>query len=301
MNLYAGWNLDSLNVMASLGYAMTDHEVKLNLPASMGMGQGKADVDTNAFIADLRAEYQIHTDVVDLLPHAGVRYTSLNTESHDLKVNGSVLNHVASDTQHIVQFPIGVTVSKDIDVSGWNVKPPADVSVIPAAGEKKNTTKVFHSGINAVDGVNTRIMDSTSWAGTVGIQAEKGQLRPWPELRHRPPATKPTRTSTSASAGSSDFPTRRRTGPFRHLLEGAVLSAQKMQDKRRRRYSGYRLRLFTLFQNALSAFFLPCTPRARRGGLPFWKPAPGRWRASSCRAASRPAIPRCAARGGACR
>ncbi len=176
VNLYAGWNLDSLNVMASLGYAMADHEVKLNLPSSMGMGQGKADVDTNAFIADLRAEYQIHTDVVDLLPHAGVRYTALNTESHDLKVNGSVLNHVASDTQHIVQFPIGVTVSKDIDVSGWNVKPLADVSVIPAAGEKKNTTKVSYSGINAVDGVNTRIMDSTSWAGTVGIQAEKGNF-----------------------------------------------------------------------------------------------------------------------------
>ena len=176
VNLYAGWNLDSLNVMASVGYAMANHDVKMNLPASMGMGQAKADVDTNAFIADLRAEYQINTSVADILPHAGVRYTALNTESHDLKVNGSTLNSVASDTQHIVQFPIGVTVSKDIDVSGWNVKPLADVSVIPAAGEKKNTTKVSYAGIGALDSVNTRIMDSTSWAGTVGVQAEKGNF-----------------------------------------------------------------------------------------------------------------------------
>ena len=176
VNLYAGWNLDSLNVMASVGYAMANHDVKMNLPASMGMGQAKADVDTNAFIADLRAEYQINTGVADILPHAGVRYTALNTESHDLKVNGSTLNSVASDTQHIVQFPIGVTVSKDIDVSGWNVKPLADVSVIPAAGEKKNTTKVSYAGIGALDSVNTRIMDSTSWAGTVGVQAEKGNF-----------------------------------------------------------------------------------------------------------------------------
>ena len=176
VNLYAGWNLDNFNVMASVGYAMANHDVKMNLPAAMGMGQAKADVDTNAFIADLRAEYQINTDVVDILPHAGVRYTALNTESHDLKVNGSTLNSVASDTQHIVQFPIGVTVSKDIDISGWNVKPQADVSVIPAAGEKKNTTKVSYAGIGALDSVNTRIMDSTSWAGMVGVQAEKGNF-----------------------------------------------------------------------------------------------------------------------------
>ena len=176
VNLYAGWNLDSLNVMASVGYAMADHDVEMNLPASLGMGRADADVDTNAFIADLRAEYQINTSVVDVLPHAGVRYTALNTESHDLKVNGSTLNSVASDTQHIVQFPIGVTLSKDIDVSGWHVKPLADVSVIPAAGEKKNTTKVSYTGVNAVDGVNTRIMDSTSWSGMVGVQAEKGNF-----------------------------------------------------------------------------------------------------------------------------
>ena len=176
VNLYAGWNLDSLNVMASVGYAMADHDVEMNLPASLGMGRADADVDTNAFIADLRAEYQINTSVVDVLPHAGVRYTALNTESHDLKVNGSTMNSVASDTQHIVQFPIGVTLSKDIDVSGWNVKPLADVSVIPAAGEKKNTTKVSYTGVNAVDGVNTRIMDSTSWSGMVGVQAEKGNF-----------------------------------------------------------------------------------------------------------------------------
>ncbi len=31
-------------------------------------------------------------------------------------------------------------------------------------------------GINAVDGVNTRIMDSTSWSGMVGVQAEKGNF-----------------------------------------------------------------------------------------------------------------------------
>ena len=69
-----------------------------------------------------------------------------------------------------------MTLTKDFDFSGWNVKPMADISVIPAAGEKKAFTKVNFSGLNAVDGVNSRIMDSTSWAGTIGVQAEKGNF-----------------------------------------------------------------------------------------------------------------------------
>lgn len=176
VNLYAGWNLDNLNVLASLGYSMGNHDITMNLPASMGMEQAKADVDTSAFTADLRAEYQIRTNRLDILPHAGVRYTALHTDSHNLKVNGSTLNNVKSDTQNIVQFPVGVTVTRNIDVADWNVKPQADVSVIPAAGDKKANTRVKFSGTDSWSNVNTRIMDSTSWAGMLGIQAEKGNL-----------------------------------------------------------------------------------------------------------------------------
>lgn len=176
VNLYAGWNLDNLNIMASLGYSMGNHDVKMNMPASLGMGQAKADVDTSAFTADLRAEYQIRTNWLDILPHAGVRYTALYTDNYNLNVDGSTLNHVNSDTQNIVQFPIGVTVTKNIDVAGWNVKPQADVSVIPAAGDKKANSKVKFTGVDAWSNVNTRIMDSTSWSGMLGLQAEKGNL-----------------------------------------------------------------------------------------------------------------------------
>ena len=176
VSLYAGWNLDNLNIMASVGFAAADHDVKMSLPSSLGMNRADADVDTNAFIADLRAEYMISTPAVDILPHAGVRYTALNTESHDVTVGGRTLNTVDSDTRHIVQFPVGVTVSRDIDVSGWTVKPQADVSVIPAAGDRNHTTKVSWAGIHATDSVNSRIMDATSFSGMIGLQAEKGNL-----------------------------------------------------------------------------------------------------------------------------
>ncbi|WP_077073297.1 autotransporter outer membrane beta-barrel domain-containing protein [Mailhella massiliensis] len=176
VSLYAGWNIDNLNIVGSAGYAAADHDVKMNLPASLGMGRADANVNTDAFLAELRAEYLISTPVADILPHAGVRYTALYTESHNVTVGGRLLNRAGADTQHIVEFPVGVTAAKSFDIAGWNMRPQADVSVIPAAGDRKNTTKVSYAGINAVDGVSTRIMDSTSFSGMVGLQAEKGSL-----------------------------------------------------------------------------------------------------------------------------
>ena len=176
LNFYAGWNSGALNIIGSVGYGFGNHEVEMGLPSGMKMGSAKADIDTTVFTADLRAEYQLKTDWVDVLPHAGVRYTALKTDAHDLKADGGVLNSVKSDTQNIVQFPVGVTLSKDFAFADWNVKPMFDVSVIPAAGDKKATTKVNFSGMDAWDSVNSRIMDSTSWSGTVGVQAEKGNM-----------------------------------------------------------------------------------------------------------------------------
>ncbi|MBQ4615734.1 MAG: autotransporter domain-containing protein [Mailhella sp.] len=174
LNFYAGWNNGALNLMASVGYAFGNHEVEMGLPASLGMSSAKADVDTAAFTADLRAEYQLKTGWLDVLPHVGVRYTALRTDAHDLKSGGEVLNSVERDTQNIVQFPIGVTLSRDFDLAGWALKPAVDLSFIPAAGDKDARTSVNFSGIDAVDSFDTRIMDSTSWAATVGVQAEKG-------------------------------------------------------------------------------------------------------------------------------
>lgn len=173
VHLYAGWTLDDLNVAADAGYVMTDHDLTMRLPAGLGMGRAGAGVDTGVLTAGLRAEYRIRTSAADIIPHAGVRFSALHTGSHGLNIDGSPLNRVRSDTQHIVQFPAGVTVSGDIDVAGWNVKPLVDLSVIPSAGDTKNTTAVSYAGIGAEDVVKSRIMDATSWAGTVGVQAEK--------------------------------------------------------------------------------------------------------------------------------
>ncbi len=177
VSLYGGWTLDNLNIMASVGYNMGRHELEMSLPSSLGMGSAEADVYTRAFTADLRAEYLIRTDILDIMPHIGVRYTALYTDEYDLEVNNSRLNSVESDMQNIVQFPVGVTFSKDIAAaSGWIVKPQIDLAVVPAVGDLGAVSEISWSGINATDDVSTRIMDTVSYTGRAGIQAEMGNF-----------------------------------------------------------------------------------------------------------------------------
>ncbi|MBQ9104937.1 MAG: autotransporter outer membrane beta-barrel domain-containing protein, partial [Mailhella sp.] len=172
LNIYAAWQRERVNIIGSLGYGFGSHDVKMGLPSSMQMGRAKAELDTHAFTADLRAEYVIPTHYVDFLPHVGVRYTHLHTEGYDLKVNGAKINSVDSDNQDIVQFPVGLTMTKDFDWNDWTLKPYADVSYIPVVGDHKTKSKVRYSGIDAVDNTSARIMDDDSWAAMVGLVTE---------------------------------------------------------------------------------------------------------------------------------
>ena len=175
-NLYAGWNRDSLNILASVGYSISSHSLNMDLPSSLGMGDADADVQTGAFTAELRGEYQFRTDWLDIMPHTGVRYTSLHTYGYDLEVDDRTLNSVDDDFLNIVQFPTGVTLTKNIAAGGWNIKPQFDASIIPAVGDTKTKTRVTYSGIDAEDSIRNTITDTVSWSGMAGLQFEKGDF-----------------------------------------------------------------------------------------------------------------------------
>ena len=175
-NLYAGWNRDSLNILASVGYSISSHSLNMDLPSSLGMGDADADVQTGAFTAELRGEYQFRTDWLDIMPHTGVRYTALHTYGYDLEVDDRTLNSVDDDFQNIVQFPTGVTLTKNIAAGGWNIKPQFDASIIPAVGDTKTKTRVTYSGIDAEDSIRNTITDTVSWSGLAGLQFEKGDF-----------------------------------------------------------------------------------------------------------------------------
>ncbi|MBR4741358.1 MAG: autotransporter outer membrane beta-barrel domain-containing protein, partial [Desulfovibrio sp.] len=169
-NLYAAWSSGSWNVLSSVGFALSNHDVSMNLPWSMGMGSQKAQIHTQAWNANLRAEYVWKTEALDIIPHAGVRFVSLRTFDHDL----DDLASYESDPQNIIQFPVGVTFSKDFVAGSWNLSPALDLTFVPTVGNRRAETRVRFTGIDAEDSVKTRVLDDCAFKGSLGLTASKG-------------------------------------------------------------------------------------------------------------------------------
>ena len=177
MNLYGSWSRDQFNIVGDLGYSANKNEVKQDLPATMQLGQLRADVDTGVLTAGLRGEYRFETDWADVTPHVGVRYYNLRTDGFTSRIDDHDVFRVGRDTQEIWTFPIGVSFSRDFETSsGWKVKPRADLSVAPAAGDLKAKTKVRVPGVAASDTIKARMMDSVSFDGTLGLEVQKDNI-----------------------------------------------------------------------------------------------------------------------------
>lgn len=171
LGAYAGWNYENFGLMADVSYTSTWNDLKQDMDSRMGMGDLEADVQASAISAGLRAEYKLETSVLDVIPHIGVRYMSLNTWGFDAESNGGTVLEGDGFHQDIWTFPIGVTFSKDFTLdSGWSFKPSIDFSVIPAAGDIKAKQDVAFTGLPGSYEVETQMMDYLTWQGGVGLE-----------------------------------------------------------------------------------------------------------------------------------
>lgn len=177
LGAYAGWNYENFGLMADVSYTSTWNDLEQDMDGRMGMGDLEADVQATAISAGLRAEYKLETSVLDIIPHIGVRYMSLNTWGYDVDTNGGTVVEGDGFHQDIWTFPIGVTFSKDFTLdSGWFFKPSVDFSVIPAAGDIKAKQDVAFTGLPGTYEVETQMMDYLTWQGGVGIQMGNDNL-----------------------------------------------------------------------------------------------------------------------------
>lgn len=177
LGAYAGWNYENFGLMADVSYTSTWNDLEQDMDGRMGMSDLEADVQATAISAGLRAEYKLETSVLDIIPHIGVRYMSLNTWGYDVDTNGGTVLEGDGFHQDIWTFPIGVTFSKDFTLdSGWFFKPSVDFSVIPAAGDIKAKQDVAFTGLPGTYEVETQMMDYLTWQGGVGIQMGNDNL-----------------------------------------------------------------------------------------------------------------------------
>ena len=171
LGAYAGWNYENFGLMADVSYTSTWNDLEQDMDGRMGMGDLEADVQATAISAGLRAEYKLETSVLDVIPHIGVRYMSLNTWGYDVDADGGTVLEGDGFHQDIWTFPVGVTFTKDFTLdSGWSFKPSIDFSVIPAAGDIKAKQDVAFTGLPGSYEVETQMMDYLTWQGGVGLE-----------------------------------------------------------------------------------------------------------------------------------
>lgn len=169
LGAYAGWAVENFGLTADVNYTSTYNKVKQELPGAMQMRDLKSDITAYALSTGLRAEYKLNTQYVDIIPHLGVRYMYVNTNSYDVKSNGTVM-HGDEMNQNIWTFPIGVTFSKQVETgSGWYVKPSLDLGVIPATGDIEAKSNIRFTGTGTKAELDTHTMDYMSYTGGLGL------------------------------------------------------------------------------------------------------------------------------------
>ncbi|MDR3771082.1 MAG: autotransporter domain-containing protein [Sutterella sp.] len=154
LSVYTGKNVadTSLYVGADLSYLWFDNDIKGTVAGV------KADdkVDGEVFTVDLRADWTAYAGAFNVVPHAGVRYTSIDVDAFHGLDNGSV---------NVVELPVGVKVAGTFEpAAGWKLVPSVDFTVVPQVGDKEVSTLV--GDVDVIDNLyNT----------TVGVEAVYGQ------------------------------------------------------------------------------------------------------------------------------
>lgn len=179
VTLYQNWNQDRWNLTGDVSLTQTSNDVYQKQPGWMEAGNKlKANVDGMLFSAGVRGEYLIETDVLDIIPHAGVRYNQLKTEAFDTKNDQDErVFHTDKGTQNIWQFPVGVKVAKTFALdSGWKMSTQADVGVVAVTGDRESQNTLHTVGISASDTLRAEIMDDTAFNGQLGVKMQKDNM-----------------------------------------------------------------------------------------------------------------------------
>ena len=127
--------------------------------------------------AGVKAEYMVKTDVLDVMPMSRALYGREDRQLHHEARYGRRPVPYGQRSAACLAVPRGCEPEQDIETeSGWKVKPQADLSVVPAAGDTKTKIDVRTPGVNASDSMKRRVMDTTSFDGVFGVEVQKDNV-----------------------------------------------------------------------------------------------------------------------------
>ena len=177
VGMYAGYNVGNFTVVADLGYSTVDNDVT----AASGLadiGELSSSMDASIFTIGVTGQYALEFSGVDIKPHAGLRYSSLDLDDYtvDSAVAGEVAGYEA-DSLSIFSIPVGVTISKDIVAGNWTVKPSFDLTLQGNFGDDEAEGTVGWNGVANLDkNLTTEVFDNFTYGANLGVAAQTGNF-----------------------------------------------------------------------------------------------------------------------------
>ena len=156
VSLYAARQFGDFNVQADLGYTQTSNDLKTN----GAYGAYSESLDADVFTAGVGTEFLASAGMVNVVPHAGIRLTTIDMDSSKFGAD--------YDKMTVYQLPLGVTFSGNFEAAGFKVAPMVDVSVVPTFGDKDAVASFIGQD------VTTRVVDTNPVQAKLGVTAQSG-------------------------------------------------------------------------------------------------------------------------------
>lgn len=168
--LYGKYSYNDFSLLADVSYNKITDDVDTDL-GLQSYSRASASVDSYMVKAGLTGQYNFNVNTVSVIPHAGVRYTTLKSDDYSVQANGLYIANVKSGRTKVVSFPVGVTVEKAFNVgqSDWKVKPAVDLGVNFNTGDTDASYKTTFIGANEAS-LNAEIADSVVYTAGAGLK-----------------------------------------------------------------------------------------------------------------------------------
>lgn len=168
--LYGKYSYNDFSLLADVSYNKITDDVDTDL-GLQSYSRASASVDTYMVKAGLTGQYNFNVNTVSVIPHAGVRYTTLESDDYSVQANGLYIANVNSDRTKVVSFPVGVTIEKAFNVgqTDWKVKPAVDLGVNFNIGDTDASYKTTFIGANEAS-LNAEIADSVVYTAGAGLK-----------------------------------------------------------------------------------------------------------------------------------
>ena len=167
--LYGKYVYNKISLLGDVSYNKITDDVDSDL-GLLSYTKASANIDTHMVKAGLVGQYNFDVKSVSVIPHVGVRYTTMYSENYGIKANGNYIAKVKNDRLSLVSVPVGITVEKTFALgSDWKVKPALDLGLTFNSGDTDATYKTTFIGAKPAS-LKAEVVDNVVYNAGAGLK-----------------------------------------------------------------------------------------------------------------------------------